>query len=66
MTLVGMAAWVGAGSLDADYAALVVDAEGAGAVRVLGKEGDLIVRVDLADCAGLLLREEDSAVFCAD
>ena len=66
MALVGMAARVRAGSLDADDAALVVDAQSAGAVGVASENGKFIFRIEPANGAGLFLREQDAAVFRAD
>ena len=66
VTLFGMAAGIRASALDANDAALVVDAERAGAVGVAGPEGDLVMLVDPANRAGLFLGEEDRAVLHAD
>src|SRR6267154_3653739 len=57
MALVGMAARIRAGALNADNAALVVDAESAGAVSVRGKDGEFVLWIELANGAGLLLRK---------
>jgi hypothetical protein len=51
------AARIRAGALNADDAALVVDAESSGAVRVRGKDGEFVLWIELANGAGLLLRK---------
>ena len=57
MALVGMAARIRAGALNADDAALVVDAESSGAVSVRGKDGEFVRWIEPANGAGLLLRK---------
>jgi len=52
MALVGMAARIRAGALNADDTALVVDAESSGAVRVRGKDGEFVLWIEPADGAG--------------
>ena len=66
VTLVGMSAGIRAGPLDANEAALVVDPEGSGAMGILDIDGKIVLRVEPANRAGLLLREIDPAVFGGD
>src|SRR6185437_3281390 len=57
MALVGMAARIRAGALNADDPALEVDAESSGSVSVRGKDGEFVLRIELPNGAGLLLRK---------
>ena len=66
MALVGMAAGIRAGALDADEAAFVVDAERAGAVSVAGKNGEIVVRIEPAERCWAAPARRESAVFRAD
>ncbi len=66
MALVGMAARIRASALNADDAALVVDAKSARAVSVRGKDGEIVLWIEPANGAGLFLRKQDSTVFRAD
>ena len=66
MTLVGMSARIRARPLRPNEAALVVNAQGSGAMGVLNKNRKLVVPVEQAYGAGLFLCKQQAAVFCAD